>query len=446
MPSRPAGLVLAFVLAFAAPAAAQLIPFPPTGTSAQITGSTVSMTWNAAPRATTYVIEVGSAHGRADIGSIATTSAATSFTAAGVPVGIYYVRVRGVNGAGTGQAGNEVTVAVGPPCQLPTVSGLSVSVAGTVATLSWTGANATSYRLEAGPTPGSAFYYDLDLGAATSLSANVPPGTFYVRVRGQNACGLGLPSSEAIVAVNVPSVVQDLRASVIGSAVTLRWAAPSSNDASNYVLGLGSAPWSFDLGYASVGTTTSYTAGGVPAGTYYVKAQAVGAGGLGPHSNELAITVGPPPAGTAVVTFNALAPNGPAFVSHTESGFSVEAVSGPWVSGPALISRNTTNLTPLDSELKVTAVGGGAFRLASARLYSSVTTIPYVFRGVRNGVTVYTATGTVPNTFGNYATVPNPYADVAVDAVFLTVTNPASPQCPSCGTNPVGVDDIVLWP
>lgn len=437
---------LPLMLMAATPAAAQLPPFPPTAAAAQVSGNTVTLTWSAAPRATSYVIEVGSAHALSDIGAFATGTPTTSFTATGVPTGIYYVRMRGSNGAGVSQPSNEVTVAVGTTCALPTASGLTVTVAGTLVTLNWSGTGASSYRLEVGPIPGSSAYYDLALGGTTSLSVNVLGGTYYVRVRGQNACGLGMPSNEAVVAVNVPTAVTDLRASVIGSAVTLRWSPPSSNDATSYLLGLGSAPWSFDLSYANVGNTTSYTASGVPPATYYVTAQGAGAGGVGPHSNNLAVTVGSPPPGTAVVTFNALTPNGPAFVSHTESGLTVETVSGPWRSGPALISQNPNNLLPLDSVLKVTAAANAAFRLASARLYSSVTPIPYVIRGVRNNVTVYSAAGTVPNTFGNYATVPNPHADIAVDAVFITVTNPASPVCPTCAGNPVGIDDIVVWP
>ena len=58
------------------------------------------------------------------------------------------------------------------------------------------------------------------------------------------------------------------------------------------------------------------------------------------------------------------------------------------------------------------------------------------------GVTVFTAMGTVPNTFGNLATVPNPFPYTAIDTLLITVSNPATPCC----GNPVGIDNIVLRP
>lgn len=182
----------------------------------------------------------------------------------------------------------------------------------------------------------------------------------------------------------------------------------------------------------------------MPAGTYYLRLRAVSAAGAGGPSNELAVIVGATPVHLPVVTFNALPPNGPAFITHTESGFTVDTIAGPWTSGPALISRNPDPMNNFDSEVRVTASGGGPFALVSARLYSSVTNIPYVLRGVLNGTTVYTETGLVPNTLGNYATVANPQAATPVDAVFITVTNPATSSCIGCPGNPVGIDDIVL--
>jgi hypothetical protein len=384
------------------------------------------------------VVEAGSAHGQSDLARFVTGNTATTFAAASVPSGVYYVRVRAANLAGVSAASNEVTVAVNAPCQLPAASGLTADVTGTTVTVAWAGTNANSYRVEVGPLPGSSAYYDLDLGSATTVTASVAPGAYYVRVRGQNACGLGMPSNEVGLAVNVPAAPPDLRASVIGGNVTLRWTASAGPGVTGYVVVPGSAPGAFDLGSVNVGNVTTFTATGVPAGTYAVRVRAVNAAGQGLFSNELSVTVGPAPLGTSVVTFTGL-PTGTAFVTHTEAGFTVDAVSGPWRSGPAPGWSNPTS-APVDGELRVVSAAGAPFRFYSVRLYSSTTPIPYVFRGVRNGVTVYTASGTVPNTFGNYASVPNPFATIVVDEVHITMTNSGF------ASNPVALDDIVLRP
>lgn len=242
----------------------------------------------------------------------------------------------------------------------------------------------------------------------------------------------------------MPDAPPVLAASVIASTVTLRWTPPAGLPVDGYVLTAGSAPGLSDVAALPLGPQSLVSVPGVVAGTYFVRVQAVAAGMAGRPSQEVAVTVGAASPGTTSVTFNGLPPNGPAFVTHTEATVTVEAVSGPWTSGPALLSRNTTSQMPLDSEVRVSATAGALFRFTSARLYSSVTPIPYVYRGVRGGTTLYTFSATVPNTFGNYATVPNPFADVVVDEVYLTVINPAIPTCPSCTGNPVGLDDVVV--
>ena len=52
---------------------------------------------------------------------------------------------------------------------------------------------------------------------------------------------------------------------------------------------------------------------------------------------------------------------------------------------------------------------GTPFTFSSIDLYSSVTTIPYTFTGCLANNQVFTVSGTVPNTYGNFATVLNPY-------------------------------------
>jgi hypothetical protein len=91
-------------------------------------------------------------------------------------------------------------VAVG--CAAPgSASPLTASVAGSQVTLQWNAApNATDFIVEAGTASASADVASIPV-AGTSLLANAPGGTYYVRVRPRNACGSGWWSNEATVTV-----------------------------------------------------------------------------------------------------------------------------------------------------------------------------------------------------------------------------------------------------
>lgn len=155
------------------------------------------------------------------------------------------------------------------------------------------------------------------------------------------------------------------------------------------------------------------------------------------------------PGGT--VSFSALLPVNTAFTTpYTESGITVTPASGSWLKygygrpGPAAVFRGFNYLQPTVSASVEVTMGGGAFHFASADLYSSVTQIPWSFVGYRSGMTVFTATGTQGNTFGNYVTVANPNAGEWIDRLVVTLTQPANTTCPTCDGNPMGIDNIVL--
>ena len=69
--------------------------------------------------------------------------------------------------------------------------------------LTWsTAANATSYVIEAGSGTGQANLVSFDTGTASpTLTANAPPGSYFVRVRGKNGCGVGPASNEVLLLV-----------------------------------------------------------------------------------------------------------------------------------------------------------------------------------------------------------------------------------------------------
>ena len=183
----------------------------PTGLATSSSGSSVTLAWVApatggAP--TAYIIEAGSAASRADLANFSTGNTATSFSASGVGAGSYFVRVKATNAAGTSAASNEAVLVVGGGCAGAPgpPSGLAVvSNSGGTVVLSWTAASGipTSYIVEAGSAPGTANLANSDLGSnATSLTAtSVGRGTYFVRIRGKNACGTGAASNELTLVV-----------------------------------------------------------------------------------------------------------------------------------------------------------------------------------------------------------------------------------------------------
>lgn len=183
----------------------------PTGLVASASGSSVTLAWSA-PAATAvaaYVIEAGSSAGLANLANFSTGNAQTSFFATGIGAGSYYVRVRAVGPSGDISAPtSDALLVVGGsgPCTAPgSPSGLAlVSSAGGTVVLTWSAAagSPTSYTVEAGSASGLANLANSDLGLTTSLTAaSVGAGTYYVRVRGKNVCGLRSVSNEIVFTV-----------------------------------------------------------------------------------------------------------------------------------------------------------------------------------------------------------------------------------------------------
>jgi hypothetical protein len=135
------------------------------------------------------------------------------------------------------------------------------------------------------------------------------------------------------------------------------------------------------------------------------------------------------------------------FTSYTESGFTVAPLSGSW-----LVGQNFGHPSPFVF-FKHPAVGGTTteaaitvtdadttFSFNSIDIYSSVTPVPYVFTGLLNGQTVFTASGTVPLSYGKFTIVPNPHGKDLIDTLQVTLSTftkfPVG--------NSVGIDNIVI--
>ena len=161
------------------------------------------------------------------------------------------------------------------------------------------------------------------------------------------------------------------------------------------------------------------------------------------------------PAQATTINFDGLSGNSclcVPFTSYKESGFTVSTLSGSWVvddygnPGPSTIFMKTTSFDTTDTASIAVTDAGAHFRFNSIDLYSSVTPIPYSLTGLLNGNTVFTTAGTVPNTFGAFAKVSNPAGTDMIDTLQVILSNPATPFCSTCATNPVGLDNIVVAP
>ena len=87
----------------------------------------------------------------------------------------------------------------------------------------------------------------------------------------------------------------------------------------------------------------------------------------------------------------------------------------------------------MTGEVQVRASGSVYFK--SVDLYASLVPIPYEITGLRNSGTVFRLTNTVPNTFGDFATVVNPQAAAAIDTLLISLTDAVSAM---------GLDTIIL--
>ena len=190
----------------------------------------------------------------------------------------------------------------GPPPAPP--QNLTTIVNGQTVTVSWMppadGSATAGYQLEAGSIRGAADLAVFRSAAAqTTLTfANVPPGTYYARVRSLNATASSAPSNEVIVMVGSSGCTQPPQAptsftSVVnGRTVTLLWSDPSSSSgAAQFVLEAGSAGGLANLAIVTVpGDTRSFSVQ-APPGTYYVRVRGVNGCGASTPSDEIVVSV-----------------------------------------------------------------------------------------------------------------------------------------------------------
>lgn len=204
--ARVIGCSAVLALAAAMAAIAQAPP-PPTGLSAQVAGNVVTAFWNPSPGAVNYLVQVGTAPGASNLfsGTVGNTTTASG----AVPPGTYFWRVMaiGPSGAASGpSAEDQFTVGSGGCVPPGPPQNFTFSVAGARVMLRWappaSGSPPTAYVIEAGSAPGLANLFVGSIpGAPPETAVDAPSGTYFVRLRAQNACGLSGVSSEQVITV-----------------------------------------------------------------------------------------------------------------------------------------------------------------------------------------------------------------------------------------------------
>jgi predicted phage tail protein len=249
--------------------------------------------------AVSYVVEAGTAPGATLVSLPAGTG--TSFSVPGVPNGVFYIRVRAVNAAGTGPASNEATLTVAggtSPPDAPT--NLVPFTAGGLLTFTWqpatTGGVATGFVLEAGSASGQSNLATVQVTGPSFTFNPVPQGFYFLRVRAVNAGGSSPASVEVLINVGdvpaPPPPPSFTSSPVSGRRVTLNWSAPATGTVTGYIIEAGSATGLSNLASVNTGTTaTTASFDNVPPGTYFIRLRAVNAQGASVVSNERTVTV-----------------------------------------------------------------------------------------------------------------------------------------------------------
>jgi len=275
------------------------VPQEPVGLRASIAGGHTTLLWNpptGGGRPTQYFVSVGRSPGAADLVNGYDVGAALSATGV-LPPGVYFARVQARNIIGLGPPSAEISFQISSSLRLQGPTNLSVRWQGATAVLAGVAPNGgsgqdmpTSYVIEAGTAAGMANIASINVGGGSSYTTSVPPGTYFVRVRGVSASGSSDPSNEIVLrGAQLAGAPVNLRASQAGSTVSLRWTAPAGGSVSGYVVEAGTAPGLSNVGVLNVGNLTTFTTTASP-GVYYVRVRAVNAAGIGAPSNE--ITVG----------------------------------------------------------------------------------------------------------------------------------------------------------
>jgi hypothetical protein len=182
-------------------------PGPPSNLAALVGDNNVTLLWSAPASgiAQGYTLSAGTAPGLSNALVQPLSSTPTFFGVA--PFGSYYVRLASRNSCGTSAPTADVLVSVQPCVSAPAApTNLAFTRSGNTVSIGWTppagGSGPARYVLSVGSAAGgSNLLVQATPTNAPGFSAFAPRGTYFVRVQGQNACGISGPSNEVQIAV-----------------------------------------------------------------------------------------------------------------------------------------------------------------------------------------------------------------------------------------------------
>ncbi|GEM_PF-1756131 len=281
-----------------------LPPSTPTSVSANATSTTsITVTWAAAPGATSYVI-YRSTSPSGPFNVEAGTSSATTFNNTGLAQSTtYYYEVAATNPGGSSALSSPpasaTTLTAPPPPPAAPASVTATTKSSTSIAVSWTASvNATSYTVYRASTASGPFTTQVGTSASPAFNDTglVPATTYYYEITASDAGGtsaLSTPPASATTLPLPPASPASVTANATSAnSITVTWTA--SANATSYTIYRSTSPSGpFNLRAGTSATTTFVDTGLASSTTYYYEIVATNSGGTSPLSSPPASAVTP---------------------------------------------------------------------------------------------------------------------------------------------------------
>ena len=244
-----------------------------------MSGNVVTFRWKTAgigPVPTGFLIEGGALPSQT-LAAVPTGHRFPIFTVT-VPSGSFYVRVRALGTGGPSEPSNEIRVHVGVPVAPSAPAGLSATASGNSLHLAWTSTFAGGQPVTAILDVSGSVAASVALPAGERVSfAGVPAGTYTLALRAVNGAGSSPSSAPLTITVpgacgGAPAVPANLLVYSVSGTTHVVWDPPASGEAATSYLVSASGLGAFPVAVRTI-------SGALPAGTYTIGVQTVGACG-----------------------------------------------------------------------------------------------------------------------------------------------------------------------